>query len=65
NMCLSGRVNVKFSPSMHHTIIDMETIQVNRNNDIVLSKDSNIGHLLDCVRYLFWGQFINLHKMVK
>jgi hypothetical protein len=61
-MCLSN-IDIKFSTSMAYTILDMETVQINSNKEIQTPKDTNMGHLLDCVRYLFFGQFINLHKL--
>jgi phage terminase large subunit len=62
NMCLST-IDIKFHTSMVYTILDMETVQINSNKEIQTPKDSNMGHLLDCVRYLFFGQFINFHKL--
>lgn len=62
NMCLT-MVDVKFHNSMTYTMLDMETVQVDSNRHIITSKDSSIGHLLDCVRYLFFGQFAKISKM--
>jgi PBSX family phage terminase large subunit len=45
--------DILICPNMEFLINDLNSVQANNDNGILKNKDSEIGHLMDCLRYYF------------
>lgn len=62
NLLFAKHQALLLNRSMHHTIIDIQNVEVDENGSIAKGKDKHKSHLLDTLLYYFWNFHLSFLK---